>query len=185
MTTQSAEALQRIASPVPFRMKARRAIWSVVERTAFRFSPHTSNRFRSVLLRLFGATIGNHCTIRRTARIYYPWLLSLGDLSALGENATIYNLGQITIGCKVTISQEAYVCAGTHDYRLLSMPLVTLPITIGDDVWICARAFVGPGVTVGAGAILAACAVAFQDVDAWSVYMGNPASKKKDRPKPH
>jgi putative colanic acid biosynthesis acetyltransferase WcaF len=184
MTSDATQALQRIVSPVPFRAKARRAIWSLVECTFFRLSPHTSNRFRSFLLRLFGATVGAHCTIRRTARVYYPWLFSLGDLSSLGDDATIYNLGQTTIGSRVTISQGAYVCAGTHDYRLLSMPLLMPAITIGDDAWICARAFVGPGVTVRDGAILAACGVAFEDLEAWSIYIGNPAVKKKDRPRP-
>jgi putative colanic acid biosynthesis acetyltransferase WcaF len=180
----SEDAVRRIVSPVPFRMKARRALWSMIQATAFRFSPHTSSRFRAALLRFFGAKIGRHCMIRRTATVYYPWQLVLGDLSSLGDGATIYNLGTVTIGSRVTISQEAYVCAGTHDYRRLDMPLLTPPIAIGDDAWICARAFVGPGVTVGDGAILGACGVAFQDLEPWSIYEGNPAAKKKAREKP-
>ncbi len=158
MTTDANNiAMRRIVSPVPFRSKVRRAVWSFVQGTAFRFSPHTSTRFRAFLLRLFGAKVGRHCTIRRTATIYYPWQFVLGDLSSLGDKATIYNLGPVTIGDRVTISQEAYLCAGTHDYRSPRMPLLTPPITVGDDAWICARAFVGPGVNVGEGAILGAC----------------------------
>jgi putative colanic acid biosynthesis acetyltransferase WcaF len=178
-------AYRRVISQNPWRMKARRALWSFVQSTLFRLSPHTASDFRAFLLRLFGARVGRHCMIRRTATVYYPWLLTLGDLTSLGDGATVYNLGAVTIGSRVTISQLAYLCAGTHDHRLLTMPLLTPPITIGDDAWICARAFVGPGVTVGEGAILAACGVSFEALEPWSIYVGNPAIRKKDREKPH
>jgi putative colanic acid biosynthesis acetyltransferase WcaF len=182
-TIDESVAGRRTISPVPLPLKIRRAIWSAVQATFFRWSLHTANGFRSALLRLFGAKVGRHCTIRRTASVYYPWQFVLGDLSSLGDRATIYNLGPVTIGRRVTISQEAYLCAGTHDYRLLSMPLMTPPITIGDDAWICARAFVGPGIEVADGAILAACGVAVENLEEWSIYAGNPATKKKDRPR--
>lgn len=175
-------ALRRTISPVAFSVKVRRVVWAAVQATLFRCSFHTANGFRSFVLRAFGAKIGQHCTIRRTATVYYPWQFALGDLSSLGDFATVYNLGPVAIGARVTVSQEAYICAGTHDYRRADMPLVTEPITIGDDAWICARAFVGPGVRVGEAAILAACGVAFTNLDPWTVYGGNPAVKMKTRP---
>ena len=175
-------ALRRTVSKAPPSWKMRRALWSLFQSTLFRFSPHTSSGFRAFLLRAFGAKVGRHCTIRRTATVYYPWQLDLGDLSSLGDSATVYNLGPITIGNRVTVSQEAYLCAGTHDYRFFDMPLLRPPISIGDDAWICARAFVGPGVQVGEGAILAACGVASRDLEPWSIYAGNPAVKVKERP---
>lgn len=175
-------AARRIISPVPFAMKMRRVLWAAVQSTLYRYSFHTANTFRAALLRLFGARIGRHCTLRRTSTVYYPWQFSLDDLSTLGDNATVYNLGTIAIGRRVTISQQAYLCAGSHNYRVPEMTLLTPPITIGDDAWICARAFVGPGVTVGNGAILGACGVAFDDLDPWAIYSGNPASKLKPRP---
>jgi len=79
------------------------------------------------------------------------------------------------------VSQEAYLCAGTHDYTKLALPLVTMPITIEADAWICARAFIGPGVTVGAGAVVAAGAVVPRDVPAWTIVGGNPARFIKER----
>ncbi|MGA7616158.1 MAG: WcaF family extracellular polysaccharide biosynthesis acetyltransferase [Thermoanaerobaculia bacterium] len=182
MTTHD-DAVRRIVSPVPMSEKLKRAVWALVQSTLFRCSLHTANRWRAFLLRRFGATVGHHCTIRRTSTVYYPWKLTLGSVSSLGDGATVYNLGAITIGDRVTVSQEAYLCAGTHDYRTAAMPLVTPPIAIGDDAWICARAFVGPGVTVGEGTILAACAVAFRDLDPWTIYAGNPAEKQKERPR--
>jgi putative colanic acid biosynthesis acetyltransferase WcaF len=55
------------------------------------------------------------------------------------------------------------------------MELVKLPITIGNDVWVAADAYVGPGVTIGDRAIVGARASAFRDVPADMVAMGNPA----------
>ncbi len=139
------------------------------------------NGFRAMLLRMFGATIGRRCIIRRTVRVYYPWLLTMGDLCIIGDEAEIYNLGRVTIGDRVMVSQQAYLCAGTHDYRQLSLPLVTIPIDVGADAWVCARAFVGPGVKVGAGAVVAACAVVVKDVPPWMIVGGNPAREIKKR----
>ena len=108
----------------------------------------------------------------------------MGDLACLGDDVRVYNLAKVTLGERVTISQEAYLCAGTHDYTQLSLPLVTKPIVVGADAWICARAFVGPGVTVGTGAVVAACAVVMKDVPEWTIVAGNPAGYVKPRPKP-
>lgn len=105
----------------------------------------------------------------------------MGAMSCLGDRCEIYNLGTIEIGKRVVISQEAYLCAGTHDYQLISMPLLTPPIVLKDDSWICARAFIGPGVTVGEGAIVGAAAVAMRDVPDWTIVAGNPAKFIKER----
>lgn len=159
----------------------KRLVWSAVQLTLYRCSFHTWSGWRALLLRAFGAKIGESCTIRRTSRVYYPWKLVMGDHSSLGDGTEVYNLGVVTIGKRVTVSQEAYLCAGTHDYTQITMPLLTPPITIGDDAWICARAFVGPGVKVGEGGIVAACGVAVKDVPAWTIVGGNPARPVKAR----
>jgi putative colanic acid biosynthesis acetyltransferase WcaF len=93
----------------------------------------------------------------------------------------IYNLGPVTIGRQVTLSLGAKLCAGSHDYTRADMPLLTPPIVIGDQSWICADAFVGPGVTVGEGAVIGARAVAMRDVAPWTVVAGNPAVEVKRR----
>lgn len=176
-------ATLRNTSPVPRNERVRRLLWSMVQATFYRGSFHTWSGWRATLLRAFGARVGRQCTIRRTSRVYYPWKLVLGDFSSLGDAAEVYNLGPVTIGQRVTVSQEAYLCAGTHDYTRITMPLVTMPITIGDDAWICARAFVGPGISIGEGAIVAACAVAVKDVPPWTIVGGNPAKAVKTREK--
>ena len=140
---------QRLVSSATRAVKLKRLIWAAVERTLFRCSFHTMNRWRSFLLRLFGARVGQRCLIRRTVRTYYPWNVTIGKLAIIGDKAELYSLGKITIGDGAMISQEAYICAGTHDYTDVTLPLVTMPVEIGPEAWICARAFIAPGVKVG------------------------------------
>jgi putative colanic acid biosynthesis acetyltransferase WcaF len=162
----------------------KRALWSIVEATLYRFSLHGANRWRAMLLRMFGAKIAPGCTIRRTSTILYPWNFAMGAVSCLGEQCVVYNLGPVTLGERVLVSQEAYLCAGSHDYRYKAMPLTSAPIALKDDCWVCARAFVAPGVSIGAGAIVAAGAVVVRDVADWTIVGGNPAQFIKDRPPP-
>ena len=116
--------------------------------------------------------------------IYFPWNLTVGDYAAIGEDALVYNLGPVTLGARVTVSQRAHLCAGTHDYADPAMPLEKPPIAVGAQAWICADAFVGPGVTVGDGAVVGARAVAVKDVPPWTVVAGNPARPVRPRPRP-
>jgi putative colanic acid biosynthesis acetyltransferase WcaF len=113
-----------------------------------------------------------------------PWNLNVADYAAIGDDALIYNLGLITIEARATISHRAHLCAGTHDYAKADFPLLRPPIAIGEQAWICADAFVGPGVTIGEGAIVGACAVAVKDVAPWTIVAGNPAKFAKRREKP-
>jgi putative colanic acid biosynthesis acetyltransferase WcaF len=92
-------------------------------------------------------------------------------------------MGSIDIGEFAIVSQDAVLCGGTHNIDIDAFPLVTRPITIGSHAWIAAEAFVGPGVDVGDGAVLGARGVAFKNLDAWFVYVGNPATKHRKRNK--
>jgi putative colanic acid biosynthesis acetyltransferase WcaF len=172
---------QRLVSSATRGTKIKRLLWAGVEATLFRCSFHTMNGWRVFLLRLFGATVGQRCLIRRTVRTYYPWNVAIGSMVIIGDKVELYSLGRITIGNRAMISQEAYLCAGTHDYTEVTLPLVTLPVEIGPEAWICARAFVAPGVKIGEGAIVAACGVAVKDVPPWTIVGGNPAKVIKRR----
>ena len=105
----------------------------------------------------------------------------MGDNSCLGDSVIVYCLGEVKIGNRVSVSQYAHICAGSHDYKDETMPLLRLPISIEDDVWIAADAFIGPNVSIGKNAILGARGVAMHNLEANSIYIGNPASKIKDR----
>ena len=131
--------------------------------------------WRRAVLRRFGAKIGRNVRIHPSVRIAIPWHLSVEDNSAIGDQAIIYSLGEISIGANATISQNAHLCAGTHDFRRADMALLKPPIVIGPGAWICADAFVGPGVVVGAMAVVGARAVVVKAVAAADVVVGNPA----------
>ena len=173
----------RHVSPYSFSEKVWRMLWAIVQATLFRFSFHTWNGWRVFLLNSYGANVDSTCVIRRTVKIECPWNLTMGRNSCLGDEAIVYCLGKITIGKRVSISQYAHLCAGTHDYNQEEMPLLRPPITIEDDVWLAADSFVGPNVTVGEGAILGARTVAMRDIDSWTVYSGNPAVIVRTRDK--
>ena len=85
-------------------------------------------------------------------------------------------MGRVTIGAYAVVSQGAHLCAGTHDVEDAAFQLVARPIVIGARAWVAAEAFVGPGVTIGEGAVLGARACAMRDVAAWTICSGNPAS---------
>lgn len=157
-----------------------RVFWGLAK-PLFRFSPRICFGWRRFLLRAFGAKIGRGARIYNSAVIYMPWNLMIGSQSAIGEWALVYNLGPVRIGNMSTVSQRAHLCAGTHDYTYPALPLLKPPITIGDQAWICADAFVGPGVSVGEGAVVGARAVVTKDVEPWAVVAGNPARFIKRR----
>ena len=158
-----------------------RLVWNIIYVLLFRYTPNFLYAWRSIILKLFGAKIGKGVHVYPTAKIWAPWNLEMRDYACLGPNSDCYNQGNITIGYKTVISQKAYLCASTHDYTLRGFPLVCKPIVIADNVWIAADAFIGPGVTVGDGAVIAARAVVVKDVEPWTVVGGNPAKFIKKR----
>jgi putative colanic acid biosynthesis acetyltransferase WcaF len=151
-----------------------RAAWGLI-RPLFRFSPRPLWQWRVLLLRLFGARIGSRVNIHPSVLVEIPWNLRIGSYCAIGDRAILYNLGMVQIGSATTLSQGAHLCAGTHDYRKAEFPLVKSPISIGDNVWICADAFIGPGVKIEDRVIVGARAVVIRDVTAGSIVAGNPA----------
>ena len=162
------------------RIQMMRVAWAV-GKLLFRIVPRPFYAPRRGLLRLFGAKVGGDVNIANTATVYFPWNLEIGDWSSIGEHAYIYNLGKVVIGEKSTVSQRVHLCAGSHDYADTVLPLLTPPISVGDQSWICADAFIGPGVTVGEGAVVGARAVVVKDVESWAVVAGNPARFIKRR----
>lgn len=171
-------------SPWTTKEKIGRALWMLLRVPLFRWSWHNWYAWRRLFLRAFGATIAPGCTIRPTVHIEVPWLLEVGQGATLGDHAIVYNLGPVRIGRRTTISQYAHLCAGTHDMDRADMPLLRPPITIGDDCWIAADAFVGPGVTVADGAVVGARSSLFTNAEPWSVYVGSPARKVRERARP-
>lgn len=153
-----------------------RVLW-IPGQLLFQLTPRTAFAARAALLRIFGAKVGRHVHVYRTARIYIPFNLEIGDEASIGEWALVYSLGPVKIGARATISHQSHLCAGTHDYRDPAMPLERSALTIGPDAWVCADAFVGPGVSVGEGAVVGARGVVTRDIADWTVFAGNPAQE--------
>lgn len=158
-----------------------RAFWGLSWLLLARWTPPPMHGWRRFLVLLFGGKLSRGARIYGSTRIWYPPNLVLGENSVLGPGANIYNQGRITIGDRVVISQGAYLCASSHDISDPDFQLVLRPIAIGDGAWVAAEAFVGPGVTVGEGAVIAARAALFENAEPFTVYRGNPAVKLKDR----
>jgi putative colanic acid biosynthesis acetyltransferase WcaF len=152
-----------------------RVIWGFVEPVFFRFSPRFFYGWRNIILKMMGAKIGYDVRIYPTARITYPWLLEVGDRSVISWDVRIYNLGKIRIGSNTVISQHSHLCGGTHDYLSENFELIRSGLTVGSNVWLSTDVFIGPGVNVSDGVVVAACSVVIHDVPALSVVAGNPA----------
>lgn len=150
-------------------------LWQLVQSTLFRLSPQPLFAWRRFLLSAFGAKVGRGVLIRPSARVTYPWKVVFGDYCWIGDDAEIYSLGPITIGANAVVSQRSYICAGTHDYGDIAFPLVAKPVTIEPEAWISTGCFVAPGVTIGRGAIVAACSTVLADVPAAAIVAGAPA----------
>lgn len=166
---------------LPFSNRGGRLIWNVVYRSLFRPSPRLAHGWRRSLLRLFGATVSKTAHIYPSARIFSPWKLVMADYSCLADRVDCYSVGEIRLGVHVTVSQDATLCTATHDYTNPAFPLVVRPIEIDDYAWVGARAFIGPGVHIGEGAIAGACSAVFRDIPSWWIVGGNPAKKIKER----
>lgn len=134
-----------------------------------------------MLLKLFGAKIGCGVHVYPGVIIWAPWNLEIADGAGVGNGAILYSQGKITIGKKAVISQGAHLCAGTHDYEISGMPLITKPILIGSYAWITAESFIHPGVIIGDGAVIGARSVVTKDMPAWTVCTGHPCKPLKPR----
>jgi putative colanic acid biosynthesis acetyltransferase WcaF len=159
-------------------------LWWIAQALLFRTSPQACFGWRRFLLRLFGARIGERVLIRPSARITYPWNLTIGDDSWIGDHAELYTLDRIVVGRSAVVSQGCYICTGSHDFRRLGFDITRAPVTIGDEAWVAAQAFVMPGVTIGRGAVVGARSLVLEDVPPAAIVTGHPAQLRGWR-KPH
>lgn len=175
----SLKSVQRLDQTDPFPYSRSEYIarfaWIILQSTLFRFSLPRAYRWRRMLLKMFRARIAAGAGVRRTARVVHPWLLEIGEHSIIGDHVNVYNLAMIRIGDHTVISQGTTLCGGTHDYRRGDLPLMRLPITIGNGVWIAAEAFISPDVVIGDNAVVGARAVVVKNVGPDAVVAGNPA----------
>jgi putative colanic acid biosynthesis acetyltransferase WcaF len=153
-------------------------------RPILRVIPRFFYEFRNVILRSFGARIGKEVRIYPSVDIFFPWNLDIGDEVTIGPKVQLYSLGRIIIRDGCMISYGAHFCAGTHDYTKRNLPLLKPAIELGEGIWVCSDAFIGPGVTIGSFSIIGARSVVLKTFPEFSIIGGNPARRIKDRPRP-
>ncbi|MBC2886432.1 putative colanic acid biosynthesis acetyltransferase [Ochrobactrum sp. CM-21-5] len=161
--------------------RVQRLFWSVAWLVLAAWTPSFMWRWRGFVLRLFGATIDRTAIVRGSARIWWPSNLIMGAHASLGPGAICYNVATVTLAPYAIVSQRAHLCTAGHNIDLPNFPLEAAPITIGPKSWVAAEAFVGPGVTIGEGAVLAARGVCVRDIEPWIVCGGNPAKPIRKR----
>ena len=158
----------------------KRALWYLVSLLFFKSALPFSG-LKTRLLRAFGAKIGRGVVIKPHVSIKYPWFLTVGDHTWIGEKVWIDNLTEVKIGSHVCLSQEAYLLTGNHNYKKPAFDLMIGKLVLEDGVWIGARATVCPGITCSSHAVLTVSSVATQNLEAYGIYSGNPAKLVKER----
>ncbi|HEY1581466.1 MAG TPA: DapH/DapD/GlmU-related protein [Chthoniobacterales bacterium] len=161
-------------SPWSMNERVLRVLWEFCWFVFCIWTPKPANRWRLFWLGIFDAKIHGTPFVHQRARIAVPWNLTLHDRACLGDRANAYSLGEIEIGPRAVVAQEVYLSTGTHDFEHAAMPLAVAKITIAEDAFVGARAFILPGVTIGARAIVGACSVVTEDVPADTIAAGNP-----------
>jgi putative colanic acid biosynthesis acetyltransferase WcaF len=159
----------------------KRLLWFYVNAVFLKSSLLPLSNFRIFWLRLFGAKIGKGVTIKPGVSVKYAWHLNIGNHTWIGENVWIDCLVPVIVGNNVCISQGAILLTGSHNYKNTAFDLITAGITLEDGVWVGAGAIVNLGVTVASHAVLTSGSVATRNLDAYSIYQGNPAVKVRSR----
>lgn len=157
------------------------ALWLIVSLFLFRLCPFSLSALKRGVLRAFGARVGRDVSIKPQVKITFPWKLAIGDHVWMGEECWLLNLERIVIGNNVCISQRAFLCTGSHNYKSPTFDLIVKSISVEDGAWLGAGCWVGPGVRVGHHAILAAGSVASKDLEPFGIYRGNPAVLVRSR----
>ncbi len=164
-----------MASPFPISQKLARALWQLSWLLLCRWTPRPMHAWRVRVLRMWGCKTGARCHVYSDAVIWAPWNLTLEDDACIGDGADIYSVGEIRLGKRAIVSQQAFLCTASHDHRQQNFPLIVKPIVLEERAWVAARAIVLPGITIGAGAVVGAGSVVTRDVPAGCTVAGNPA----------
>ncbi len=156
-------------------------LWWVVQALLFKTSPQFLYGWRRFLLRSFGAKVGKGVILRPSVHTQFPWKVSIGDYSWIGDDVVLYSLGDIRIGNHVVVSQKSYLCTGSHRYDETDFPIYSVPIVLEDECWLATDVYVGPGVTIGRGTVVGARSSVFKSLPAGKICMGSPAKVVKER----
>jgi putative colanic acid biosynthesis acetyltransferase WcaF len=156
-------------------------LWMLTSALFFRTGLPVPSFVKVFILKSFGARIGSGVVIKPRVNIKYPWKLTIGCHSWLGEGVWIDNLDIVTIGDSCCLSQGCFLLTGNHDFRSSSFDLMISKIIIENGAWVGARAVVCPGVILHQASVLTVSSVAVQNLEEFGIYQGNPAIQIKKR----
>lgn len=179
----SIQQLDKFKMPPGFRGKPGWYVqlWWLVQALFFKTSPQFMYGWRRFLLRRFGAKVGKGVILRPGVHTQFPWKVSIGDYSWIGDDVVLYSLGDIRIGNNVVVSQKTYLCTGSHKYTSTAFDIFSLPIVLEDECWLATDVYVAPGVTIGRGTVVGARSSVFKSLPAGTICTGSPAKPIRNR----
>ncbi len=178
---QKHEQKDAYSSPWSLTDRMRLLAWNICSLLLFRPTPKFMNKWRLLLLRVFGAKIKGNPFVSASAKIYMPWNLMMEHRACIGTEVNVYNLAPVILKARCTVAQQAYLCCGTHDLSSECLPLVTGKIIVGPDAFIGARSFVLLNVRIGEGTVVGAMSLVSKDLPDWMICAGNPCKPIRKR----
>lgn len=163
------------------RNRVLRGLWGVAYLLLYRPTLRPMHGWRCLVLRCFGARIAAGVRPYRLARIWAPWNLTMARDSTMGDFVDCYSVAPVHIGAGAIVSQYTYLCTASHDIDRAGLPLVAAPIVIGDGAWVAADCFIGPGVEIGARAVVGARSTVIDDIAAGDIVAGSPPRLLRQR----
>lgn len=158
-----------------WRNKGLRSVWGLFWYFLIKPSPVIFHSYRRMCFRLWGAKVSTGAHIYPDVRVWMPSNLAVGVGACLGPGVEVYNVAKVFLGEGALVSQRSYICTASHDYNRSDFPLIGEDVVIGKGAWVSAECFIGPGVRIGADAVIYARSVVVKSVLDRQVMAGNPA----------
>jgi putative colanic acid biosynthesis acetyltransferase WcaF len=161
-------------TPFSKKEKLRARLWRLVWVLFYRPTPWFMYKFRVFLLNSFGANIDYSAHPENSSFVEFPWNLTMGKKSSIGEGSWIYCLDKIVIGENSCIGQGCQLITGSHNYKSKNFEMITAPISIGTGCWLTSSVTVLMGVNINDYSVVGINSLVTKSIDANRVALGQP-----------
>ena len=152
--------------------------------------PAENMDLRNQIIHLMFGSCGENVRVNQPIWVDYGCNISLGTNSLINMNCTLLDTGRITIGDNTLIGPDVKIYTAVHpllpneridtdDTGKTAIRTQTVPVTIGNNVWIGGGTIILPGVTIGDNTVIGAGSVVTKPIPANTVACGNPCTVKK------